>query len=179
MPVTSPQDSEVRSPEKGTKEVDIYSLFSTVCAECLWKAPEILRGDAPESGTKEGDIYSFGIILSELVTRASPFERETDFITLDGNAPYTVYLIKSSPTQSVSDAMVVSLIHVIHPYSRGLSVVYPRTYPTLLPNRLGSVFWHKNLSVSGSNLYLLDYRLSCRGLLHHFYLPNNLARSQS
>ncbi|XP_076462188.1 atrial natriuretic peptide receptor 1-like [Babylonia areolata] len=51
--------------------------------ECLWKAPELLRAPALRCGSKEGDVYSFGIILSEMITRASPYEKELDFLTLD------------------------------------------------------------------------------------------------
>ncbi|KAK7498201.1 hypothetical protein BaRGS_00010461, partial [Batillaria attramentaria] len=51
--------------------------------ECLWRAPEILRGDVSSKGTKAGDIYSFGIVLNEIITRASPFEREADYLTID------------------------------------------------------------------------------------------------
>ncbi|XP_046555088.1 atrial natriuretic peptide receptor 1-like [Haliotis rubra] len=43
--------------------------------ECLWAAPEVLRGDVSK-GTKEADMYSFGIVLQEIITRESPFYNE-------------------------------------------------------------------------------------------------------
>lgn len=38
----------------------------------LWKAPELLADDAPDK-SKEGDVYSYGIILSEILTREDPY----------------------------------------------------------------------------------------------------------
>ncbi|XP_066919566.1 atrial natriuretic peptide receptor 2-like isoform X4 [Clytia hemisphaerica] len=42
----------------------------------LWQAPELLKStssDDKDGKTKEGDIYSFGIILSEILTREDPY----------------------------------------------------------------------------------------------------------
>ena len=38
-----------------------------------WLAPEHLRSKRA-TGTQKGDIYSFGIILSEIITRSEPYE---------------------------------------------------------------------------------------------------------
>ena len=50
--------------------------FSLVI-ELLWQAPELLKStssdDKDENKSKEGDIYSFGIILSEIITREDPY----------------------------------------------------------------------------------------------------------
>ena len=44
-------------------------------SEKLWIAPELLRlDDRPVRGTKPGDVYSFGIVLSEIITRLLPFQ---------------------------------------------------------------------------------------------------------
>ncbi len=52
----------------------------------LWVAPELLRlGDLrPKNGTPEGDIYSFGIILSEIVTRELPFAKNDFDFKVEG-----------------------------------------------------------------------------------------------
>ncbi|EDO36204.1 predicted protein, partial [Nematostella vectensis] len=39
----------------------------------LWMAPEHMR-NASSTGSQPGDVYSFGVILSEIVTRCEPFE---------------------------------------------------------------------------------------------------------
>ncbi|BFZ15498.1 hypothetical protein BsWGS_18537 [Bradybaena similaris] len=49
---------------------------------CLWKAPEVLRsGD--RRGSRESDIYSFAIILSELISRESPYYNEVLYLSIE------------------------------------------------------------------------------------------------
>jgi hypothetical protein len=47
--------------------------------DLAWRAPEVLRGEKP---TVASDAYSFGIILWQLVTRLTPFARDTDIPSL-------------------------------------------------------------------------------------------------
>ena len=47
------------------------SLF--VYIELLWVAPELLRDAANGAKSKEGDVFSYGIILSEIITRDDPY----------------------------------------------------------------------------------------------------------
>ena len=57
----------------------------------LWTAPELIRkkSDVPVYGTQPGDVYSFGVILSEIVTRALPFEKNDIQYNVAG-IPYRV-----------------------------------------------------------------------------------------
>ena len=65
-------------------------IFSWI--DDLWIAPELLRkGDnRPVYGTQAGDVYSFGIIVSEIVTRDLPFAKNE----LHYNVPGTYSEIK-------------------------------------------------------------------------------------
>ena len=38
----------------------------------MWRSPELLGQEKKK--TKQGDVYSFGIIMSEIITRLEPFE---------------------------------------------------------------------------------------------------------
>ncbi|GFO37650.1 guanylate cyclase, partial [Plakobranchus ocellatus] len=49
---------------------------------CLWRAPEVLRSQMKRE-SREADIYSFGIILSEVVTRECPFHAEKVYLTTE------------------------------------------------------------------------------------------------
>ncbi|KAK3797487.1 hypothetical protein RRG08_042087 [Elysia crispata] len=52
--------------------------------ECLWKAPELLRGDTlKQFGGREADIYSCAIVMDEVFTREAPYFAESDLLTLD------------------------------------------------------------------------------------------------
>ena len=42
-------------------------------ADLLWSAPEILRSRITNEASPEGDIFAFAIILSEIITRESPY----------------------------------------------------------------------------------------------------------
>lgn len=42
-------------------------------ADMLWNAPEILRSRNTNKASAEGDIFAFAIILSEIITRESPY----------------------------------------------------------------------------------------------------------
>ncbi|GAV08405.1 hypothetical protein RvY_18098 [Ramazzottius varieornatus] len=56
------------------------SFYNTVTAierrepaDMLWSAPEILRSRNTNKASAEGDIFAFAIILSEVITRESPY----------------------------------------------------------------------------------------------------------
>ena len=55
----------------------LLNKISYLSLELLWQAPELLKStstdDKDENKSKEGDIYSFGIILSEIITREDPY----------------------------------------------------------------------------------------------------------
>ena len=63
-------------------------LCVSVMTDLLWTAPEILRkkpNDAMRvNGTKPADVYSFGIIISELLTRELPYQIGMGAATLEG-----------------------------------------------------------------------------------------------
>lgn len=56
--------------------------------DLLWTAPEILHkkdGDRDRVyGTKPGDVFSFGIIVSELLTRELPYHDERQHGNIEG-----------------------------------------------------------------------------------------------
>ncbi|CAL1532217.1 unnamed protein product, partial [Lymnaea stagnalis] len=65
--------------------------------ECMWKAPEVLRGGRFMAETKEADIYSYALILQEVITKDSPYSVESVYLTTDeiiqkvqagGNPPF-------------------------------------------------------------------------------------------
>ncbi|KAL5019921.1 hypothetical protein ScPMuIL_002813 [Solemya velum] len=49
----------------------------------LWVAPEHLRTDPYTDFSQAGDIYSFGIVLSEVLTRNEPFDNEIEELDLN------------------------------------------------------------------------------------------------
>lgn len=40
--------------------------------ELFWRAPELIQKDYSKK-SKEGDVYSYGIIISEILTREDPY----------------------------------------------------------------------------------------------------------
>src|SRR6218665_3064777 len=68
-------------------------MFASVMTDLLWTAPEILRkkpNDAMRvNGTKPADVYSFGIIISELLTRELPYQIGMGSATLEGQCKST------------------------------------------------------------------------------------------
>ncbi|XP_014677339.1 PREDICTED: atrial natriuretic peptide receptor 2-like [Priapulus caudatus] len=73
----------------------------------LWAAPELLRTPTPPyQGTHKADVYSFGIILSEIIIRAAPYDhnnKEFDEIVqrveLRETPPYRPVLNDADRTQ--------------------------------------------------------------------------------
>lgn len=47
------------------------------CSELYWTAPELLREDVVLPYSQPGDVYSYGIILSELLSREEPYSSLT------------------------------------------------------------------------------------------------------
>ncbi|CAD6197089.1 unnamed protein product [Caenorhabditis auriculariae] len=78
--------------------------------ELLWTAPELLRSDASE-GTAEGDIYSFGIICSELITRATVFDLDNRKETPEE----LIYLVKKGGHQPIRPALHIDESIEINP----------------------------------------------------------------
>ena len=60
--------------KEGAKQSEEYEYKHY--EKLLWTAPELLRSsddERPPNGTQKADVYSFGIILQEVIYRASPF----------------------------------------------------------------------------------------------------------
>ncbi|XP_014788416.1 resact receptor, partial [Octopus bimaculoides] len=54
--------------------------------ELFWTAPELLKHvsdlDGIKAGTPPGDVYSFAIVTCEIITRASPYEYELNYLSV-------------------------------------------------------------------------------------------------
>ena len=66
--------------------------------DLLWTAPEMLRKKQNDTirvkGTKSADVYSFGVIMSELMTRELPYQSGMRTSTLDGQLASLVMFSK-------------------------------------------------------------------------------------
>lgn len=51
----------------------IIIITIIICLELFWKAPEFLGEDVDLPFSQPGDVYSYGIILSELLSREMPY----------------------------------------------------------------------------------------------------------
>ena len=51
----------------------IIIITIIICLELFWTAPEFLGEDADLPFSQPGDVYSYGIILSELLSREMPY----------------------------------------------------------------------------------------------------------
>lgn len=64
---------------------NLQTVLSSVAAELLWTAPEILRGADKQVGSQKGDVFSFGIILEEIILRGGPYEEASMTLSPQGN----------------------------------------------------------------------------------------------
>jgi len=55
-----------------------YSISILNILALLWTSPENINFPYPRM-TKEGDIYGFGIIMSEIINRGTPFDSYSQY----------------------------------------------------------------------------------------------------